>query len=150
MASQNLNSVLTAFPALTSTVVRSNATTLSTDIAQIANFNNQEVLALSIVALTYVLAHAGGVDYRSNHPQLNTDAQTFMGAFSWVANRRPGDLLDKMDAVIDWNRAFDLDATITTNINTIITAMKRFQDHSDGDLRMHIIYLRYACSIKGV
>ena len=150
MASQNLNLVLTAFPALTSTITVKNAQTLAANAAQIANWDNRQVLALIAFSLTYVLNHAGGTDYRTNHAQLNQDVQTFMGTLENVANGRPGDYLDKCMAVIVWNQAYDLDTTITTNLNTILTNMKGIPAHSEEDLRDYILYLRYACSIKGV
>ena len=149
MASQNLNSVLTAFPALTSPITVAQGKTLSNNVAQIQNWDNREVLALAAYALTFVLNHAGGTDYRTNHAQLNTDVQTFMGVFGNMGGV-DGYSTDKMLAVIFWNQAFAVDATITANLNTILSNMKGIPWHSEPDLRNYIVFLRYACSIKSV
>ena len=150
MGSQNLNSVFTAFPALPAAIVRTTATTLSNNVAQVQNWNNRQTLALSVWALIFCLNNKGGTNYKAALQTLQNDATTFMGGFAILnADREPGNPLDDFEAVCDWNRAYDLDSTIGTNLNTLLTNIGVLQDLPEATLRFYIIYLRYACSIKG-
>ena len=149
--SQNLLSVFTAFSALTVPVTPAQAKTLSNNVAQVQNWNNRQTLALSVLALAYKLNHAGGTDYRTNLKQLVIDATSFMGVFEVVnADREPGGPLDDFEAVCDWNAAYNVDTTIGTNINTILGNISFLQDTPQATLRLYIVFLRYAGSIKGV
>jgi hypothetical protein len=151
MNSQNLSSVLTAFPALTSPLTVLQAVTLSNNVAQIQNWNDQQVAALSVLSLAYLLNHAGGTNYTANLPQLATDATAFMGGFSPLVFPETLPQFDRFQAVIDWNAAYAAGATsIGTNINTLLTNIGFLQDTPFATLMQYDVYLRYACSIKGV
>lgn len=151
MSAQNTNTVLAIFPALTIPVTTAQAKTLASNLQQINNWNNRQVLGLSILGLIYLLNHAGGTNYKTNIPQLVIDAEAFMGGFEAVGNfRLPGSILDNMEAVCDWNSAYDVDTTISTNTNTLLTNIGLLQDVPESTLRSYIVFLRYACAIKGV
>jgi hypothetical protein len=149
--SQNLNITLAAFPALTSPLTVAQCKTLVADVQQIQYCDNRQVLAISVLANIYILAHAGGTNYKANLPQMVTDATTFIGSisrtmFSGISN----DMLDQFEAITDWNTAFGLDATITANLNTLLSNISFLQSTPESTLRGYLVYLRYACSIKGV
>lgn len=151
MASQNLNSVLTAFPALTSPITTAQAKTLMSNVQQLQNIDNRQTLAISVLSLIYLLNHAGGTNYKTNIPQLVTDASAFMGAFEpMMLVGQPGDMTDQFEAVINWNTAYSVDTTLSANINTLLTTVGILQSYPDASLHQFIVYLEYACSIKSV
>lgn len=151
MSSQNLNITLTAFPAFTTPVTTAQSKTLSANVQQIQYLDNRQTLSISVLANIYILNHAGGANYKTNLPQLVTDAEAFNGGFPVpFFSGMNNDMLDQFEAVTDWNTAFGLDATITNNINTMLTNVKFLQSTPETTLRAYLVYLRYACSIKGV
>jgi hypothetical protein len=151
LTSQNLNLTLTAFPALTSPITIAQAKTLSANVQQIQTLDNRQTLAFDAISLVYLLAHAGGTNYKTTIATLISDAQTFMGTFEpTMFVGTPGDQTDIFNAVIDWNTAYGLDTTLTANVNTILVAAGALLILPDSTLKAIVTYLNYACSIKGL
>jgi hypothetical protein len=117
---------------------------LSANLAAIANLSNRDVLAFSVYAKIYQLAAAGGANYKASHAQLRTDATNFLGQDMGLLNDpRNGDYSCRIQAVIDWNAAYLVDNTITTDVWTISAGLKGLRETPEPTLLMFYFYLRY-------
>ncbi len=136
---------LVILPAITSPVTVKQASTFSGNLCAIANLNNREVKALSVIALIYLLNNKGGTDYRTNHKQLRTDATSFFGEFPIMGN------LDQQEsryrAVLDWNAAYTADTSVSADVNTIVSNMAGMRETPEPTLLSFIFFLRYKLAL---
>ena len=144
-----MSQTLTVFPALSSPVKITDGATLSANLSAIDDLDNRMVIAMSVIALIYELHSKGGTDYRTNHKQLKIDTSALMNAIP-----APGNLeisrWNRIQAVIEWNTAFGLDATLTTNVNTIIVTMAGQRETPEYTLMQEYFFLRYKLSLLGI
>lgn len=124
-----------------------NASTLSGNITAIANLDNRQVVALSVLGKIYELHAKGGTDYRTNHAQLRTDSTNFMGVFSNIEPARQGDLAARIQAVLDWNAGYQADSTIGTDVNSLVSNMGGLRETPETTLLWEYFFLLYQLAI---
>lgn len=119
---------LAVLPASTSPATRTQANALMAQMQTLQNLNIAQLNAIAGVSLTYLVNSAGGTDYRSNHKQAIADAVTFMdghGAMQAVDASRNFLLIN---TVLLWQFARDSDATISADVNTLLSQGRDFAE----------------------
>jgi hypothetical protein len=142
---------LTAFPALASPVPAvTSAATLSANIAQLADLNERQVLAVSVISLIYLLWGKGGTDYRSSLSVLQSDTATMMEPLGLIDFFVGPSVFARLQAAIDWNAGYAEETTLGTDVETLLINSHGLQDLPESTLWHEIIFLRYKLSILAV
>jgi hypothetical protein len=99
------------------------ASTFAGNYAKLAapNISAQDRNAIAILGLVYKLNNAGGANYKSNHAGLIQDAQVFSGALSRLD-------LEVARAANDWNTGNVADATLSTDVPTLLKEARDIAD----------------------
>lgn len=99
------------------------AKTFADDYAKVAqsNLSQQDRKTLSILGLVYELANAGGANYKTNHAGLIQDAQVYSRGISQFN-------LEAAMAVLDWNSGNVADATLSTDVPTLMNEGRDLDD----------------------
>jgi hypothetical protein len=100
-----------------------------------AGISSVEAKALSVLGLIYKLNNAGGANYKTNHAGLMQDAEVFSGAISNLDAVRA-------QAINDWNTGNVADATLSTDIPTLMKEARDLTAKSDLQLDRMIAFLR--------
>jgi hypothetical protein len=140
---------LTILPAITLPVTPAQAATLSSNITAIANLNNQQTLALSVLSKIYKLkvVHAE-VDYSANFTQLQTDAESLMGVFSIIDGVPSGSyFLMRVQAIMDWNAGYTALNTLGSNVATLVTKIGQLSDLPESTLWKLYMFLLYRLAV---
>jgi hypothetical protein len=132
---------LTPLPALTIPITPGQNLTLMRNVSAILNLGNREVIALSVISAVHELFGVGGTDYRSNHTQLRQDAQVFLGGFNSMTFLT-GETA-KLRAVLDWSDGHSLDATLSTNVDVLVSEMRGLRNDSEYILEKMYQFLQY-------
>lgn len=101
----------------------------------VPSLSNRDRKTISILGLIYELANAGGANYKTNHAGLRQDAVVFNGGIPKI---------DRIaaDAANDWNAGFVADATLSTDVPTLIAAGPKIDATDEYTLDLIIIFLR--------
>jgi hypothetical protein len=138
---------LTALPAVSSPPVIADTNTFRKNVSALANLNNQQLLALRILALAYQLNDLGGTDYRADFPLLiKSTANLFGNAFNVTASPYQESPMNRWEAVLDWNTGHTADATLSTNVLAIIVTTRALVKHPEATLYQVLMFLRYKIS----
>ncbi len=87
----------------------------------VGNISDQDRNAVAILGLIYKLNNAGGANYKSNHAGLIQDALVYTGGimqFNYVVAR----------AENDWNTGVVADATLSTDLPTLLKEARDIAD----------------------
>lgn len=131
---------LATFAAPGATPIANNATSAKTfadDYAKlgVGNISDQDRNAIAILGLIFQLANAGGANYKNNHAGLIQDSTVYTGGisqFNYMTAR----------AVFAWNAGKAADATLSTDIPTLLQQARDIADlPADRQERM-IAFLR--------
>jgi hypothetical protein len=101
----------------------------------VPNISTRDRKAISIIGLIYELAAGGIVNYKLQHKLLRQDAAVYTGGISMF------DLATGM-AATDWNGGRNADATLSTDIPTLLQDGRGFADQSEDELDRIIVFLR--------
>ena len=112
-------------------------TSFANDYFKVADGNlaNKDRKLIQILGLIYKLANAGGANYKANHMGLFQDASVY---FSGISNL---DLNTAM-CVLDWNSGNVADATLPTDIPTLLAAGPKLEARAEPQLDRIIAFLR--------
>lgn len=123
-----------------STPIAYNATsakTFASDYSKVADgkLTPKQRKHIQILGLIYKLTNAGGANYKLNHAGLRQDAEVYSGAISNL------DLNTAM-CVLDWNSGNVADATLSTDVFTLLADGPRFETWAEPELDRIIVFLR--------
>ena len=101
----------------------------------VPGLSNRDRKTISALGLIYELNNAGGANYKSNHAGLIQDSAVFSGGMS---------ILDKTaaDAANDWNAGVVADATLSTDVPTLLKEGRDLDDLSELELDRILTFLR--------
>lgn len=99
------------------------------------NLSPRDRKALSILGLIYELNAAGGANYKSNHAGLIQDSRVYSGGISMI------DLVSAM-AALEWNAGNVADATLSTDVPTLINEARDIHVLAELELDRILIFLR--------
>lgn len=118
------------------------------EMAKLENLGRTDLKAIAAVALTYAVAqHADGVNYKSNHPQLITDAQNFLGAISLITDDGVNLRWIVIQTVLAWQVGYDADNTLSTDVNTLLGLARDLMALPEEVLNRILIWLQYMMSV---
>jgi hypothetical protein len=132
------------------TFLATTGTKLSANVTQLQNLSNRQLLAFEVECLAYELQAYGGVDYRTNHPQLRQDAVTLLGAFPLNDNPLGNALYNHVEAANAWASAYNKTSAIGTDVSAIIILTGRLSETPSSFLCLMILYLRYCLAVLSV
>lgn len=140
---------LAILPAITSPVTVIQAKTFSANLAAIANLNNREVIALSVISKIYQLKAKGGTDYTGNsgYKQLQKDVTSLLGMFSLEAFLADNTQFQKMQAVLDWNAGYTATTTLGTDVNALRVLMLGLAETPSSTLNLYRLFLLYMLAV---
>lgn len=142
--------VLTAFTALSATVVPSDANTLSGDMTALSNLGFSDLKAVEIVCLIALLNGYTGTNYTSNHAQLIQDAKSFMGGFSLIYREEP-EIVTQMQTALTWGSTrAKVAGSISTDVWSLLATGKDFRCLPLETLNKIIFFLRYKLALLSV
>jgi hypothetical protein len=99
------------------------------------NISTRQRKAISALGLIYELTAAGGANYKSNHAGLIQDSRVYSGGLSKI------DLPTAM-AALEWNAGNVADATLSTDVPTLVKEGRDFAALAELELDRILIFLR--------
>ncbi len=101
----------------------------------VPNISTRDRKTIGILGLIYELTAAGGANYKSNHAGLMQDAVVFSGGMA---------ILDKTaaDAANDWNAGVVADATLSTDVPTLLKEGRDLDNKGELELDQIYAFLR--------
>lgn len=123
--------------------VATEADALSANLSAISNLNNQELLALRVIAKAYQLTQNGGTNYKANYPLLISSAATLLGAFNIVIAPYNAEILGRIEAVLDWSAAYTATATLPTDVQDLVNLMGVLRLLPEATLMRIICFLKW-------
>lgn len=113
------------------------ATTFASDYYKLAvpNISTRDRMTIRILGLIYKLNNAGGANYKSNHAGLMQDAVVYTRGISQFD-------LDTAMAALDWNTGNVADATLSTDVPTLLKEGRDLDNKSEEELSQIIAFLR--------
>ncbi len=101
----------------------------------VGNISNRDRKTISILGLIYELNAAGGANYKTNHAGLIQDSTVYTGGISMF------NLCTAM-AATDWNGGVAADATLSTDVPTLLNEGRDLDNKSEDELDRMIAFLR--------
>lgn len=101
----------------------------------VGNISDQDRNAIAILGLIYKLNNAGGANYKSNHAGLVQDAAVF------TTDMQPFDYMTAR-AINDWNTGVVADATLSTDVPTLLNEARDLSQYSAERQERIIAFLR--------
>lgn len=101
----------------------------------VPSISTRERKTVSALGLIYELNNAGGANYKTNHAGLIQDSAVFSGGMT---------ILDKSaaDAANEWNAGVVADATLSTDLPTLLKEGRDLADLSELELDRILTFLR--------
>lgn len=99
------------------------------------NISERDRKTIDILGLIYKLTNAGGANYKTNHAGLIQDSQVYTGGISQFN-------LETAMAADDWNTGNVADATLSTDVPTLLKEGRDLQNKSAEELDRIIAFLR--------
>ena len=127
--------------------------TLAANMSALTNLGATDLKAIQIEGLAHKLYGAGGDDYRAgtashNHAQLIQDATSFMGGISIVSGETSENLA-LAQAALDWGAGYVEDATLSTDVSTLLGISRDFRALPEETLNRIILFLKYRLALLG-
>jgi hypothetical protein len=101
----------------------------------VPDLSTRDRKTISILGLIYELTAAGGANYKSNHAGLIQDSTVYTGGISLFS-------LCTAMAATDWNGGKAADATLSTDISTLLGEGRDLDNKSEDELDRMIAFLR--------
>lgn len=101
----------------------------------VGNISQKDRNTIAILGLIYELAHAGGANYKTIHKQLVQDAMVFTGGISMFNEA-------VARAANDWNSGNNADATLSTDVPTLLAQGPHIQNQPEQTQERIIAFLR--------
>jgi hypothetical protein len=143
---------LAALTALSTPVIHSDFTTKHLDqcLAAIDNLPIIKLKAITLASMAYELNAQGGTNYVSpaNFRQLDQDAVVLFGGWT-LLDQEASWQLAKAEAVFAWNEAVASGATLSSNVNTLISSFPGSLEKTVNQCNLMILLLRYKLAVLG-
>ena len=120
---------------------------MSINLAAIANLDNRQLKAFSVVSWVHSVSSLGGINYVGDYKTLKKDALTMMGHFPAIFDSNIQE--SRYRAVVDWGVAVQLDATIGTDVYAIVKEMGELREMPENTLLQIIFFLQYKFAVGG-
>jgi hypothetical protein len=136
---------LVALAALSSPAVPANRATLAANMAALENLHENQLKAISIVALAYELNAGSGTNYLPagvGFDRLAQDAAALFGGTSLLVSEQNQNMLATR-TVLDWNGGKAAAAGLSTDVNALLAVSPGLLERSGELLTQMIFTLRY-------
>lgn len=101
----------------------------------VPNISDRDRLTIAILGLIYELNAAGGANYKTNHAGLIQDSVVFSGGISNLNQKTA-------EAANDWNAGVVADATLSTDVPTLLAEGRDLDNLSELQLERVLAFLR--------
>lgn len=116
-------------------------------MSALMDLGRADLKAIAVVALTYAVNTAGDTDYRANHAALRRDAGILFGGTSNIDDNGSSFTVLLIQTVLAWQVAFDGDATLSTDVNTLLNLARDLRSLPEETLNRILFFLQYMMSV---